>query len=66
LDFNLRDFIERTALQELVVTHSDHLLEVKYGIIAVVQLFERFCFIEIALAHCYRPWLLLADTGKRV
>jgi hypothetical protein len=38
LDLDLRDLIEGARLEELVVTHPDHLLEVEDRVVVVVQL----------------------------
>ena len=50
LDLDLRYLIEGARLEELVVTHPDHLLEVEDRVVVVVQLLEGFGFVEVGLA----------------
>ena len=47
LDLNLGDFVECTALQKLIIAHSDHLLKIQNGIVAIIQLLQCFSLIEV-------------------
>ena len=51
LDLNLRYLIQSTALQELVLTLPDDLLEVKDGIIPIIQLLQCLSFVKVGFRH---------------
>lgn len=56
LDLDLRYLIESARLEELVITHPDHLLEVEDRIVVVVQLLEGFGFVEVGLTQRGVRW----------
>lgn len=50
-DFDLRNLIQSTALQKLIIAHAYDLLKVQDRIVAIIQLFQRLSLIKVALTH---------------